>query len=683
MTKKDIFNQTDKILDDARLKKLWSLNLLDTQAETSFDRMTELASEILGVPISLMTLVDANRGFFKSHYGLPEPIATERNVPLSYSFCKYLVQTEEVLLVEDARTDERVADNLAIQELGLIAYAGVPLRLSDGAVIGSFCAIDTKPHQWTDRDVKILKNLGKSIVTEIELRQELQARQEVEETLRTTEMKFRQIAESANDAIIVLDESAKILFCNDSSSTLFGYAIEELMGKSIDELTQESAKTSFHQLSFGLFTPQNQSNTWQAIRLQGRHKDGSDIPIEVSMSHFQNSDEQFFTLVIRDVTAQIIIENELRASEARYLQVLDAIPDFVFVKDPNLNLVWANKALQNYYRMSLQEMIGIADAQHVDEGLIQQYNEADVLVFNEGKIQIVPEEPIIRHDGTVRQFTTAKTPIFDEIGQVALLVGISRDITDSKNLERYLTEALEKNQELIELKSGFTSMVSHEFRTPLAVILSSTEIIMNYYDRLTEERRQEKLSTIKNQVKRLTHLMDSVLVVSKGDAQGLPFKPSLHDVHALAFSIVEEIRMGYDTSQVTIDYAHQGDSSNKYIDDNLFRHIFQNLLSNAVKYSRPDTIVQTRINCTDDHLTIVVVDQGIGIPKEKQENMFQTFHRADNVGTIQGTGLGLAIVKRAVETHGGTIHFNSVEDLGTMFVVKLPTTQLSTSEESF
>lgn len=675
MSKFSVFNQTDKILDEARLEKLYSLDLLDTQAEESFDRFTQLASEVLGVPISLITLIDANRGFLKSRTGLPETVAPEQVVPLTHSFCKYLVQTDDILLVEDARRDARVSDNPAILDMNVIAYAGVPIRLSDGIILGSFCAIDSQPRQWSERDIRILKNLAASIVTEIELREEITKREEAEDTLRASEEKFRQAAQSANDSIIVLNEHAEIVFCNDATSQIFGYTSEELNGISIDALTQDSSGASFQQLTYGLFSYANKSGAWQAIRLMGRHQNGSEIPIEASLSHFTNRGEEFFTLIIRDVQSQVRIENELRASEARYLQVLDAIPDFVFVKDPNLNLVWANKALQEYYGMSLEEMVGIADADHVETGLTDQYNEVDVLVFEEGQTQITPEEPIIRYDGTVRQFTTSKTPIFDETGRVALLVGISRDITDSKNLEHFLTDALEKNQELVELKSGFTSMVSHEFRTPLAVILSSTEILMNYFERLTEERRYEKLATIRDQVKRLTHLMDSVLVVSKGDIQGLPFKPSLHDVHALAYSIIEEVKMAYSTSGVAIEYAYQGNCGHQYVDEDLFRHIFQNLLSNGVKYSQPNTEVQARINCSENHLTIVIADQGIGIPEENQKNLYQTFHRANNVGTIQGTGLGLAIVKRAVDTHGGTINFKSVENEGTMFVVTLPTNQ--------
>ncbi|GAB5493649.1 MAG: hypothetical protein Phog2KO_38640 [Phototrophicaceae bacterium] len=673
MPNDSLFDKVDNILNKDRLNKLRSVNLLDTVPETSFDRITQLASDVLGVPVSLVSLIDINRQFFKSQIGLSEPTASKRETPLSHSFCKHVVQNEKNLIVEDARKDEHLMHNLAIRDLNVIAYAGVPITLSDGHTLGAFCAIDSEPRQWTERDISILNNLAQWVITEIELRAEL-LKQQAETTLEANKAMFQKITETANDSIIVLNEDAEIIFSNPMTSNIFGYSKEQLNGKTVDDLTSVDTPSTFQQLSLGIFTSKNTKSAWQSIRLTGQHKDGHDIPIEVSLSHFTvDDDEQFFTLIIRDVHSQVDIENELRASEERYLQILDAIPDIVFVKDENLRLVWANKALQNYYGMSLDEIIGILDAEHVEATLTENYNEIDATVFREGKVIVIPEEPIVRHDGTIRQFTTTKTPLLDTSGEVMLLVGISRDITDSRNLERYLTEALEKNHELIELKSGFTSMVSHEFRTPLAVIMTSTEILINYFERLSQNRRYEKLETIREQVKRLTHLMDSVLVVSKGDAQGLPFKPSLHNVQVLAYNIIEEVKMGYNASNVSVDYVYQGSHEHQHIDADLFRHIFQNLLTNAVKYSKSGTEVQARINASDDHITIVIVDQGIGIPKENQENMFNTFHRANNVGTIQGTGLGLAIVKRAVDTHGGTINFKSVENQGTMFVVTLPT----------
>ena len=158
-----------RIEDPDRLAALRRTLLLDSPQEPSFDRLTELASLILDAPVSLVSLVDDDRQFFKSCVGLPEPWAGERETPLSHSFCKHVVATGEPLIVEDARDHDLVRDNRAIPDLDVIAYAGIPLVL-DGQHLGSFCVIDSAPREWTDREIEILENLARSAMTEIELR---------------------------------------------------------------------------------------------------------------------------------------------------------------------------------------------------------------------------------------------------------------------------------------------------------------------------------------------------------------------------------------------------------------------------------------------------------------------------------------------------------------------------------
>jgi signal transduction histidine kinase len=158
-----------RIEDPDRLAALRRTLLLDSPQEPSFDRLTELASLILDAPVSLVSLVDADRQFFKSCVGLPEPWATERETPHSHSFCKYVVATGDPLIVDDAREHPLVKDNPAIPDLNVIAYAGIPLVL-DGQPLGSFCVIDGEPRQWTDREIEILRGLAESAMTEIELR---------------------------------------------------------------------------------------------------------------------------------------------------------------------------------------------------------------------------------------------------------------------------------------------------------------------------------------------------------------------------------------------------------------------------------------------------------------------------------------------------------------------------------
>ncbi len=158
------------IRDTHRLDALRRTTLLDSGREEAFDRLTRLAATILRAPIALVSLVDVDRQFFKSAIGLPEPVASERQTPLSHSFCQHTVSSGAPLIIADAREHPLVRDNPAILDLGVVAYAGIPLVTSDGHVLGSFCVIDHQPRVWTEQDIAILKDLAAAVMTEIELR---------------------------------------------------------------------------------------------------------------------------------------------------------------------------------------------------------------------------------------------------------------------------------------------------------------------------------------------------------------------------------------------------------------------------------------------------------------------------------------------------------------------------------
>lgn len=152
-----------------RFSAIHQSGLLDTEAEEEFDRITHLAARLLDVPIVLISLVDENRQFFKSQCGLPEQLAVGRETPHTHSFCQHVQVTGAPLIVEDAREHPLVHNNLAIPDLGVIAYAGVPIWLGEG-VLGSFCAIDSQPREWQERELAILQSLADQIGAQIEQR---------------------------------------------------------------------------------------------------------------------------------------------------------------------------------------------------------------------------------------------------------------------------------------------------------------------------------------------------------------------------------------------------------------------------------------------------------------------------------------------------------------------------------
>ena len=157
------------VFDGGRLAALRDTALIEAEPDDAFARLNRIAVELLGVPVSLVSLVDEDRQFFAGQVGLPEPWASFRETPLSHSFCQHVVNSGEPLVIDDARSDPLVSDNLAIRDLGVAAYAGIPLRMRDGNVLGSFCAIDASPRHWSERDLQILGDLASTAADVIEL----------------------------------------------------------------------------------------------------------------------------------------------------------------------------------------------------------------------------------------------------------------------------------------------------------------------------------------------------------------------------------------------------------------------------------------------------------------------------------------------------------------------------------
>jgi len=248
---------------------------------------------------------------------------------------------------------------------------------------------------------------------------------------------------------------------------------------------------------------------------------------------------------------------------------------------------------------------------------------------------------------------------------------LARTNSQLREVELLLRNALAAEKELNALKTNFVSMVSHEFRTPLGVIMVSAEVLQRYFDRLKPEQRAEHLDAVIGSVRRMSGMMEDVLLLGRVDAGAINFSPTEVNLRVLCARVVDEIRSATNAScTVQVEFAPDMPAVASG-DTKLLHHILTNLLSNAIKYSRqkPVTLYLRR---ADRDAIIDVIDRGIGIPFADRERLFETFHRGANVGQVGGTGLGLVIVKRCCEVHGGSISFVTEEDRGTTFTVRLP-----------
>lgn len=234
-----------------------------------------------------------------------------------------------------------------------------------------------------------------------------------------------------------------------------------------------------------------------------------------------------------------------------------------------------------------------------------------------------------------------------------------------------LTRALAQERELGELKSRFVTTVSHEFRTPLGIIMSAIELMRHYNERLPQDQRQELQEDIFNATRLMAELMEQVLVLGRVEAGKVGCKAAPCDLEILAGKLTDE-SLSATNRKCPVTWQAEGDLTGAVADEALLRHIFSNLITNAVKYSPEGSEVTFTARRDDDDAVFQVIDHGIGIPPADRTRLFEAFHRCSNVGEIPGTGLGLVIVKRCVDLHGGSLDIDSVVGKGTTFTVRLP-----------
>jgi signal transduction histidine kinase len=253
------------------------------------------------------------------------------------------------------------------------------------------------------------------------------------------------------------------------------------------------------------------------------------------------------------------------------------------------------------------------------------------------------------------------------------------DISQRKEAEEELKLMLIKERELGELKTRFVSMASHEFRTPLAIIQTSVELLDHYAERLSPLERRESTTAIQQSVDRMRGLMENFLTLGRMGVSFTSCKLVPCDVAVIMAQLTTQVSSADGLRHSLRNSPTHADPSSirLMLDPELLGQIVGNLLTNACKYSDAQTEVVLRWGRHEGALQIDVMDQGMGIPAADLPKLFETFHRASNVTGIQGSGLGLAIVKRAVEAHGGQIDVRSALGEGSCFTVRLPWTEVT------
>lgn len=412
----------------------------------------------------------------------------------------------------------------------------------------------------------------------------------MDELLLREQEKFEAVFQNASLGILVINDKGEIILANSFLLAQFGYSNEkELVGKKMEILIPKRYHKN-HESDRNKFIEKPSTRPMGMGRdLFGTKKDGTEMPLEISLSSYKNEQGVFSIAFISDISARIEVQNKL--------------------KEQRLALAALNK-----------------------------------------KMEILNEE--------LEKKVTERTQILEKT---------LKKLEASKD---ELAKALNKEKDLGDLKSGFVSMASHEFRTPLSTILSSASLLAKY--RLTEEqdKRDKHVQRIKSSVINLNNILNEFLSIGKIEEGKIIAHNSFFDIKEFIISQYNEMSEIFKAGQ-KIEYVHEGETIVR-LDDNLFKNILINLLSNAAKFSDEKTTIYLQSSVLNNTVRFQIRDEGIGISEKDQKHLFEIFFRGYNAMNIAGTGLGLHIVARYVDMMGGKLELTSELNKGTKLNLTFP-----------
>lgn len=396
--------------------------------------------------------------------------------------------------------------------------------------------------------------------------------------------------EGISEGALIVNKQQEIVEFNQSFAKMFGYEIDELMGKHINLLIPHKYRDN-HGDHVQTFHHKNQKRQMGRDRnIYGLKKNGDVFPLEAGLNPFELNGEKFVMTIVSDITKRVETQNKIKK---------------------------------------------------LNSSLEQKVNER-----TEDLKQTIVE--------------------LSELNE--LLKG---EIKRRKKAEARIKTALQKEIELNDLKTKFLSLVSHEFKTPLSGILTSTTLASKYTKTDQQEKRDKHLTTIKNKVHYLTSILNDFLSIERLETGKITYKFEYFSLLNLINEVVYNANVTLKAGQI-IDYPKDINDVELYQDRHVLELILSNLMNNAIKYSKEDTKIELDIYEKQGYLHFKIKDQGMGIPQKDQSHIFERYFRAENALLNQGTGIGLNIIKVHLENLGGDIYFESQENKGSIFFVKLP-----------
>jgi PAS domain S-box-containing protein len=497
-----------------------------------------------------------------------------------------------------------------------------------------------------------------------------------------------QFIDTANAPIFGIDDKGLVNEWNQTAEKITGFKKAEVLGQDLvkDYITEDYQTAVKEVLDNALVGKETANYEFPLFA-----KNGSRVMVLLNSSTRRNAEGKIIGVlgVGQDISEMDQLRTESEAISKELLQFIDTANAPIFGID--------DKGLVNEWNQTAEKITGFKKAEVLGQDLVKDYITEDYQTAVKevldnalvGKETANYEFPLFAKNGSRVMVLLNSSTRRNAEGKIIGVLGVGQDISEMDQLRTELNvykesledqvksrtikleESLDREKELGLLKSRFVTMASHEFRTPLTTINATSDIILKYADKMSQDDINLRLQTIKNEVVDMTSMLEDVLILGKSDAQKLEYNPEFLDV----VSLVKDIIAGYQLSDADnrdIIYHQSSPVIMLTLDKKWVKNIVINLISNAVKYSDKDTAVEVSINEDKAGVSLSFKDYGIGIAQEDIKNLFEPFYRASNVGDIPGTGLGLIVLQKAIELHNGKIKIESELGKGSNFIVTLP-----------